>query len=232
MNRQSLFSECWANVGVRSPREGIIQRFSRFCARRGNQKARRAGSSVGFLGVTLAVWALAMSGCEDRQGISRPLTRVEQDDESAMLFDAERAFQLRLGRGSGWHGLETIAIEPSGATTMYRGENVEWETATMMLDAEALAAIGRAVADEEIARMHREYHGDVVDGTQWVLVLTQGERVKRVYFNNHFPSGVVRLAEVVDREASRCGAGNLTWESVPEERAREHEIGFWELVKK
>ncbi|MDA0814027.1 MAG: hypothetical protein O3C21_16755 [Verrucomicrobia bacterium] len=49
--------------------------------------------------------------------------------------------------------------------------------------------------------MAEAYHADVADGNQWVLAVTQGERQKAIYFNNHFPKSILLHSLLSERRS-------------------------------
>jgi hypothetical protein len=72
-------------------------------------------------------------------------SRVERDDRPAFTIDRTQPFWLEFGRGSGWHGLDTIKIDQTGRVVLHRKKitrqekvNV-WEVATVQLPPEVIA---------------------------------------------------------------------------------------------
>src|SRR5687767_12389306 len=149
------------------------------------------------------VFALAVVGCSDRVDSDR----VEKDDRPAFTIDRAQPFRLEFGRGSGWHGLDTVKLDETGRFVVHRMKStrqddvnvLSWEGATLQWPREAVAEVLKSVESNGLMRLHRVYHDpDIADGTQWVLWIKQGEREKSVYFNNSFPAEITRFAEQLD----------------------------------
>lgn len=101
-------------------------------------------------------------GCADSH---QPLARI----------DPTKAFQIEFGRGSGWHGLDTIAVESSGAVTLFRRGADAWETGTLSLPSKAVDDVVAAVEGNALLRLNRVYQDPrVADGRQWVFRARQG----------------------------------------------------------
>jgi hypothetical protein len=177
------------------------------------------------------VVAFAVVGCSGR---------VEMDDRPAFTIDLTQPFWLEFGRGSGWHGLDTVKIDQTGRVVLHRmksdrQENVNvlsWEVATLQLPPEALTEVLKAVDSNNLMDLHKAYHKDIADGTQWVLWIRQGEREKSVYFNNNFPRAIAAFAEQMDAILSRAGLDKVVWQPVPARESRQHERELWESIKR
>src|SRR5262249_50895911 len=150
------------------------------------------------------VVAFAVVGCSGR---------IEKDDRQAFAIDHTQPFWLEFGRGSGWHGLDTIKIDQTGRVILHRmkserQENVNvlsWEVGTLQLSPEGLAEVLKAVESNNLMSLHKAYHEDIADGTQWVLWIRQGGWEKSVYFNNSFPRAITAFAEQLDAILGRAG---------------------------
>jgi hypothetical protein len=163
--------------------------------------------------------ALVVVGCSGR---------VERDDRPAFTIDRTQPFWLEFGRGSGWHGLDTIKLDQTGRVVLHRiTSRMSWEVATLQLSPEALAEALNAVESNGLMRLHKAYYADIHDGTQWVLWIKQGEREKSVYFNNSFPAAITRFAEQLDAILARGGLDKAGWQPVPDREARQHEKELW-----
>jgi hypothetical protein len=150
-------------------------------------------------------------------------------------------YRIEFGRGSGWHGLDTIKIRQDGTVTLHRlsreyiGQvaNDFVETATLQLRPESLARVREAVDGTGVLGLYREYHEpDVADGTQWVLWVQQGEGETSVYCNNYFPKAIVRFADALDGILAEGGLGEVEWHRVPDAEARNHERELWDSIKR
>jgi hypothetical protein len=176
--------------------------------------------------------ALAAAGCSGR---------VEKDDRPAFAIDRTQPFWLEFGRGSGWHGLDTIKIDQTGRVVLHRmkstlQENVNvlsWEVATVQLPPELVADVLKAVESNGLMGLHKAYYDDnIADGTQWVLWIKQEQREKSVYFNNSFPHAITAFAEQLDAILALAGLDKVAWQPVPERESRQHEKELWDSIKR
>jgi hypothetical protein len=161
---------------------------------------------------------------------------------TAALFhlDPGRPYRLEFGRGSGWHGLDTIKVLQDGTVTLHRQRHESdgqalhgyWETARLKLPPEALARVVDAIEEHRLLGMDKGYHGGAVDGTQWVLWVKQGEKEKSVYFDNYFPKGIIRFAEALDNVLDENGLEKVDWHHVPDVDARKHERELWDSIER
>ena len=166
--------------------------------------------------------------------------RVEKDDRPSFRIDPVQPFRLEIGRGSGWHGLDTIVIDQSGRAVLHRmkeerKENAivqSWETATLQLPPDAVAEVLKAIETNDLMDLHRAYHANVHDGAQWVFWIKQGNREKSVYFNNSFPRPITRFAEQLDGVLARAGLDKVAWQPVPAGESRNHERELWDSIKR
>jgi ABC-type amino acid transport substrate-binding protein len=171
----------------------------------------------------------------DPKGANHLLGIEETPDRRPVLqFDHTAPFRLELGRGSGWQGLETVAVNEKGEVLLYKmAQNDRWQTAKMSLPVEALAFLAKSVADLKILAMGRMYSvTGVADGTQWVFWLKQGEHEKSIYFNNHFPEAIQDFAVFLDELLAKNELGKATWTDVPAGEERKHEKAIWASVRK
>lgn len=161
-----------------------------------------------------------------------PLSRTSPSKTPAFTVDPIKDFHFELGRGSGWMGLDTIAFGRDGVVTLHKQlPEARWQTATLKLDAAAVGRIFKAVRTEGIMKMAAAYHAEVNDGTQWVLWIKQADHTKAIYFNNHFPQAVRRLAKVIDTELDAAGLATVRWKKVPTKQFRLHEKPLWNSIK-
>jgi hypothetical protein len=155
--------------------------------------------------------------------------RTVSDPAGSLPFDATQPFKLDFGRGSGWHGLDTVAIAQDGQTSLHRSRrNGSWERSSLRLSAEQIRAVARAVARHGLPRLAKEYHTDIADGTQWVLWIRQGQRQKATYFNNNFPDSIRHFARQLDGVLRSAGYDALRWQPV---KSRDHEKELWNSIK-
>jgi hypothetical protein len=201
------------------------------------------------LGIVLVI-TVGISACQsaaefstlrgDPLGMNHPLSSIEADSRPAMRFDSSKPYRLEFGRGSGWHGLDTVVLEQDGTVVMHRlkAEKKDevihqyWETGTFQLDTNATQRIAEIISNLNLVDMHRAYHADVHDGTQWVFWIVQGEEEKSIYFNNHFPEVIQDFAVALDSELMSAGSENITWTRVPASKERQHENAIWNSIKR
>lgn len=163
-----------------------------------------------------------------------------RDDSPTFTIDHTQPFWLEFGRGSGWHGLDTIKTDQTGRAVLHRmkserkedGTFLSWEVATLQFSPEALAEVMKAVESNGLMGLHKEYHENIHDGTQWVLWIKQGEQEKAVYFNNNFPRRIKAFAEQFDAILARAGLAEVAWQPVPERVSRQHERELWDSIKR
>ena len=165
---------------------------------------------------------------------------VERDDRPAFTVDPGQPFRLEFGRGSGWHGLNTVKLDHTGRVVLHRLKSerredvtiLSWEVATLQLSPEVLAEVLKAVESNNLMGLHKAYHEDIADGTQWVLWIKQGEGEKSVYFNNSFPKAIRAFAEQLDAVLARAGLGTAAWQPVPDRESGQHERELWDSIKR
>ena len=175
--------------------------------------------------------AFAIAGCSGR---------VETDDRPTLTIDRIQPFQLEFGRGSGRAGLDTVKIDQTGRVVLHRMKSdrqqdvtvLSWETATLLLSPEGLAEVLKTLESNDLMRLHKAYHTDVRDGTQWVLWVRQGEREKSVYFDNSFPRAITAFADQLDAILARAGSDKLAWQPVSEQESRQHDRELWDSIKR
>jgi hypothetical protein len=145
-------------------------------------------------------------------------------------LNSSQPFLIELGRGSGWHGLDTVRVLDDGTTTLCRQAGGDWETAEIHLPPEGVARVRDSIKNHELLQLNASYHDpNIADGTQWVLRLQQGGTEKAVYFNNRFPAEITRFATELDEVLEEYGAG-ATWRRVAYLNQRNHERALWESI--
>jgi hypothetical protein len=162
--------------------------------------------------VLLLLWRLAVD--HDRPDLSGP-------------------FFLEFGRGSGWHGLNTVKVRPDGAILLHRRSGTaSWEVTTLKLSDRSLARVRDAIQQNGLLDLQKEYDANITDGTQWVLLITQGEKAKAVYFNNNFPDAIVRFAADLDNILADNGLEQAVWRDAGGSFDREHERSLWDSIRR
>ncbi len=125
----------------------------------------------------------------------------DPDWEARLPFavPVDDGFELMLGRGSGWHGLDVFKIDGQGkATYSLRGKDglVRWRFVAARTDLQALVDFINANNIVGLGRTYTNPH--IADGTQWVLLLKTKGLAKSVYCDNVFPGTVTKLAQFID----------------------------------
>jgi hypothetical protein len=198
---------------------------------------RSPGFAFGVLMIALLVFVIGCSNDETHTDETGRRVAPQKADQPAFHIDPAIAFSIEFGRGSGWHGLDTVRVEQDGRVTLSRligsQTNPSWETATIQLQQNRLADILKAVETNGLMSLRRTYQDpNIADGTQWVLWITQGDHEKSVYFNNRFPVQITGFAEQLDRILSVAGLGNITWQPVPASQSRSHERELWKSIER
>jgi hypothetical protein len=151
----------------------------------------------------------------------------------SFTIDHTQPFWLEFGRGSGWHGLDTVKIDQTGLAVLHRmTSQQQWEVATLQLPSQEVDEVLKAVETNGLMELRKAYHQDIADGTQWVLWIKQGEREKSVYFDNNFPTAITKFAEQLDAILSRSGLDKVTWRPIPDRESRRHEKELWDSIKR
>jgi hypothetical protein len=141
-------------------------------------------------------------------------------------------FDFQLGRGSGWHGLDLFRVTSDGtAVYEYQTESGEgWERKTFLVDRARLDALRDAINNLRIAELNRAYHGNVMDGTQWCLLISMDGQTKSVYCDNNFPAPIRNLATLVDETILEPLGSPIVAETVPQRHHRKHEKELWAAI--
>ncbi|MCP4396865.1 MAG: hypothetical protein GY801_06150 [bacterium] len=171
--------------------------------------------------------------------ISSPLAQVVKEHRPPFTIDPTAPFLVMFGRGSGRFGLNTAEINEQGTVGLYRIRSEErddawhlfWETGTLQLSPEDLEVVVDSINTFQPTALHKEYHAEVYDGTQWVLWLKQEPHEKSVYCNNHFPESMYEFSDFLDEFLAEHGLENVTWTKVPQEDYRKHEEELWRSIQ-
>jgi len=158
------------------------------------------GCAVAIIGLAAVIVGYAsISTGYDRLDPPRdhPLSKVVKDDRPPFRLDPVKPWRIEFGRGSGYHGLDTVKLDQGGHLVLHRLGSRGWETAAVDLQADVVAQVLEAVEANRLLELDKAYHADLKDGTQWVLWVRQGEQEKAVYFDNHFPDQIVCIATIV-----------------------------------
>jgi hypothetical protein len=170
---------------------------------------------------------------------SFPLARIVEDSNPTFNIDPMKPFTMTFGKGSGWVGLDTIEINENGKVVLHRIQVEQrhgiqhffWETGKMQLLPEDITAIIDSLYTFHIFTMHKQYHANIHDGTQWVLWIKQEQHEKSIYCNNHFPNDILAFSDFLDDLLTKRGLSDVTWTRVPEHESRNHEKELWESIR-
>lgn len=180
----------------------------------------------------ILVWSLVALGTGSSGAAeppNHPLTRTEPAKIAAFKIDPEKDVRITLGRGSGMDGFETVALGRDGQVTLYRLKwqrikgvyQGKWQKTATSVDRPAISRLLAAIDGNKIMEMAAQYHADVYDGTQWILLIQQGEASKAIYFNNHFPDGILKFAKALDAEIKASAIPEAKWEDDPNPRGHD-----------
>lgn len=140
----------------------------------------------------------------------------------------DESWTLELGRGSGRTGLDVASVEASGevSVTTWSGERRQHVVRRTTIAPEVLREALETLAPTELKHRFRE--PGVMDGTQWVLQVHQGERVHTVYCDNRLPR---RLREFADWLDEALEAAEVETRDVGVLREQDHpEHALWQGV--
>jgi len=132
--------------------------------------------------------------------------------------------------------MDTITIE-NEHVTLYRLQLNElcypcWETATMQLLPDDVKTLIKSLEQFQILKMSKAYHANVSEGTQWILLIQQGNYEKSIYFDNHFPDNIFAFSRFLDDLLVKRGFLDFTWQAIPENEPKNHENELWESLKR
>jgi len=158
----------------------------------------------------------------------------ESGRETVFHFNPSMPFSMNFGKGSSLDGLETIRIAENGSATLHRhlDKNMgTWKTANVSLTPELMSKLVQVIVADDLLSLKSVYSKrNRKDGSQWVLLIKQGEYTKRVYLDNDFPSQILRFDNALDDIATSAGVNQATWSAIEASQARKHESELWETV--
>ena len=149
------------------------------------------------------------------------------DASVPIVFDPRKPFYLEFGRGSGWHGLETLALDESGRLTKYTFSPKPMR-GHATIDVRVLHCIADLLVANNVFTMKKSYSAGVHDGTQWILWVKQGGQEKSIYFDNYFPEAIRDFAQSIDAELGKCKVSYVDW-SGPHGDA-DYQKAIWESI--
>jgi len=158
----------------------------------------------------------------------------------AFAIDSAQPFHIEFGRGSGWHGLDTVKLDQTGRVVLHRCRYERrpdairgfLETTTLQLSPEALAEVLKSVESNNLLGLSKKYTTNINDGTQWILWVKQGEHEMSVYCDNSFPYAISSFADELDAVLDRAAIAKATWVPVPPSESRDHENALWDSIRR
>lgn len=149
---------------------------------------------------------------------------------NAMKFDSSKNFYLEFGRGSSLDGLDTIEIKETGDVSLNRLRKEKkdnsfllyWEKTSLSLKSSAYKQIASQIKELEIYRLQSKINTKVKDGSQWEILLKQGEQEKYICFSNSFPISIKKFADFIDNELKNAGADKAKWVRVQNNEGKNH----------
>lgn len=182
---------------------------------------------------------VALAGCLVLAGRDEPepvsdgayshrLARTVDDPAGGRLSEDEflisDQWRLVLGQGSGLMGLNLVEISSDGRISVTFSDDwleagsipsgaapgpAVWRRAEFRVEPEVIAALRQRVVELDLLSLKLAYHGNAVDGTQWVVAIEAADRRKLIYCDNHFPEPVVRLSRWIHQQILRPNATAL-----------------------
>lgn len=159
--------------------------------------------------------------------------KVRPDDRARFRIDSKKPFRIELGQGSGHRGLNTTRIAGDGVVILHRlhHDHDGGVTTTFHLQRSGVSDLLTAIDETGLLEMDRAYDGGFMDGTQWILWIQQGANEKSVYFDNHFPEGIIRFSSRLDGILRANGLANAVWRpGRPGENGR-HGDALWSKIR-
>jgi hypothetical protein len=157
---------------------------------------------------------------------------AEVSRTKAPAIELSKPLEIDFGRGSGWHGLDTVRITTNGAVTLYKQTLINsqrsWQTASLQLSNSDQKKISDALITNQLLNLKDQIATNVADGTQWILLVRQNSAWKAVYFDNKFPTSISNFAETVDQVLEKKPT---QWRPASGE-PREHEKELWAAIRK
>jgi hypothetical protein len=157
---------------------------------------------------------------------------AEVSPTEAPTIELSKPLEIAFGRGSGWHGLDTIRILTNGVVTLYKQTLIKnqrsWQTASLQLSTSDQKKISEALLTNRILNLKDQIATNVADGTQWILLVRQNSASKAVYFDNKFPTSISNFAQTVDLVLEKQP---IQWKPAPRE-PREHEKELWAAIRR
>ena len=182
---------------------------------------------------TPLIIAIVLIGCSDDRKTILPAVVIDSDTRPAFTLDVSKPFVIEFGRGSGWHGLDVIKIDGTGAVELHRiasGANIE--AAWLRLSDAQKKELADLVNAQRLTSMGRTYtQPDVADGTQWVLWIQQMTMEKSVYFNNAFPTEIKAFAAGLDGLLENAGLSKASWTLIPNQQGIDQQAAVWARIQ-
>ena len=201
----------------------------------------KTNRSIGFI----VGFAILLGGCShptpqlENYISEMPFSSTTLETRPIVNLDAGKPYTLELGRGSGLDGFDTISVDHSGETVLYRQIHEKrwgtwskkWETAQLSMGKEAAQRLVKLVLDLHLLEMNRSYSAGAYDGTQWIFRLTQEGKLKSIYCDNYFPKPLRAFSRSLDTELKQAGVEKLKWRTVSDHERGLHDKDLWSSIK-
>jgi hypothetical protein len=179
-----------------------------------------------FLPIILGL--LLTVGCTQRD---KGRVVVTPDTRPSFVLDGSKPFVIELGRGSGRRGIEIIRITEAGVVQVDRFQPAI-ESALIQLTPAQLKGVVDEVNLRQLPGMGRSYSDPgIMDGTQWILWISQGSFEKAVYFNNSFPDQITGFAGKLDVLLGSAGLSSAKASPVPRKVNEARQKALWSRIE-
>jgi hypothetical protein len=145
-------------------------------------------------------------------------------------------FELHLGQGSGWTGLEDMVRVSGNGEVVHEVRMGQtrvtgtWSRQAYRIPPEEVKALVDLLNRYKMLGMSKAYHAAVQDGTQWILLIRTAGKQKSIYCNNFFPGPVTHVAGYthghivgkLGRDGEKIG--------VPPDEPSRHEQELWDSI--
>ena len=86
----------------------------------------------------------------------------------------------------------------------------------------------KSVSDYGLLGMCKGYYArNVMDSTQWIVLIKQGGHTKAVHFSNYFPAEITHFAGSLDDILAESGVDQETWSSVSFDQYSREKRELW-----
>ena len=138
---------------------------------------------------------------------------TERDFPSLASLASEDSLKLHVGLSHGLDRIFRLDMDQDGYveyrfSTWNKKEDsggqeivtVDFYKSSFKVDEDSLLVVRKALQKAEFEELEKEYHANMVDGQQLIIMVKTDSAEKSVYFNNHFPAEIKELYNTVRRE--------------------------------